>query len=70
MVMSPGQWLQLCFKPTDVEIGLEQTEYPIHEDSTEGVSVCALLSAGTLERNVTVILQTQTGTASLVGMFI
>ena len=53
-----------------MEIGLEQTEYPIHEDSTEGVLVCALLSAGTLERNVTVILQTQTGTASLVGMFI
>ncbi len=48
-----------------VTIGLEETSFTV--DEGELVEVCVILISGTLEREVTVTLQTSSGTASVGG---
>ncbi len=47
---------------TGVVIGLERTEYEVSEGS--GVTVCARLLSGVLERNAMVTLASMDGTAN------
>ncbi len=53
---------------TGVTIGFEQTVYSAIEGVDASVELCAVLKAGTLEREAVVTFSTSDGTATSVGM--
>lgn len=52
-----------------VEIAMEQQTYEVNEATNATVTVCAALTLGTLERDVTVMLSSRDGTATATGMY-
>jgi len=57
--------LSLSISHTGIEVGLQQTALTVTEGVNETVSVCVEFLAGdTLEKNITVVLTTQDGSAT------